>query len=149
MKIPPRNLHQPIFNFKTILISIAQGFGVLIATFALFVFAIKAGRSELEARSFAFTSLVLANLMMIAINLSWSKNIHKVFLSANKMLFIVFAGALLCLSAVLYIPFFTNLFHLAPLGAKDFIITVIVMFASLVWFEILKFIKTGNKLSGE
>jgi Ca2+-transporting ATPase len=147
MKLPPRNLHQNMFNFKTILISMFQGSGVLLATFVLFVFAIKTGRSELEARSFAFTSLVIANIILIVINLSWSKNIYRTLLSANKILFIVFAGASLCLLVVLYIPFFANLFRLAPLGVNDLIIIGIVVSVSLVWFEILKLIKNKNKLS--
>lgn len=144
MKRPPRNLRQQMFNFKTVAISIIQGLGILIATFVLFIFAVKTGRSELEARSFAFTSLVVANLVLIIINLSWSKNIHKILLSANKILFIVVASALLCLSAVLYVPFFNGVFHLAPLGWKDIILIGIAVLASLAWFEILKFIKNSN-----
>lgn len=142
MKKPPRNLNQPIFNFQTVLISIIQGLGVLIATFILFVLAIKFGKSEQEARSFAFASLVLSNLMLIAVNLSWSNNIYHIFRSANKILFIIFASALSCLLAVLYIPFLSNLFHMAPLGLGDFVIIVAVSFISLAWFEILKLFKS-------
>lgn len=141
MKRPPRNLRQPMFNSQTVSISLIQGLGVLVATFALFVFALKSGHSELEARSFAFTSLVLANLMLIIINLSWSRSIHKIFLTASRIFFIVFAGALICLFAVLYIPFLADLFHLAPLRLGDFILVVAVVFVSLIWFEILKILK--------
>ena len=146
MKRPPRSLHQNMFSSKIVLISMLQGFGVLVATFVLFIFAVKTGKSDFEARSFAFTALVIANLMLIAINLSWSKNIHKILLSANKILFIVLAGALVCLSAVLYIPFFTNLFHLAPLNLKDLLIITIVVFISLLWFEVLKLLKNKDQL---
>jgi P-type Ca2+ transporter type 2C len=138
MKRKPRNLHQSMFNFKTVLISFLQGFGVLIVTFALFYFVIKNGRSELEARSFAFSTLILSNLMLIVINLSWTKSIHKIIAVGNKILFIVFGGAILSLMVVLYIPFMADLFHLAPLYASDFILIVGAVFASLMWFEILK-----------
>jgi len=138
MKKPPRNLHQSMFSFKTIMISLIQGFGVLLVTFALFYFVIKNGRSELEARSFAFSTLVLSNLMMIIINLSWTKSIHKIIASGNKILFAVFLGAILSLLAVLYIPFMADLFHLAPLYLNDFILIIVAVFVSLMWFEILK-----------
>lgn len=138
MKRKPRNLHQSMFNFKTVMISMLQGFGVLVVTFALFYFVIKNGRSELEARSFAFSSLVLSNLMMIIINLSWTKSIHKIIASGNKILFMVFGGAITCLMIVLYIPFMANLFHLAPLYLSDFILVIGAVFISLMWFEILK-----------
>jgi len=146
MKKPPRNLKQPMFNFKTVLISLLQGLGVLVATFALFMFAIKSGRSENEARSFVFVSLVLANLMLIVINLSWSKNIHRIILSANKILFMVFTGAISCLLVVLYVPFFAGLFRLAPLSAKDLLLVGVAVFVSLAWFEILKLLKDKLKL---
>jgi Ca2+-transporting ATPase len=143
MRRPPRNMRQPVFNFKMVSVSMLQGLGVLIATFVLLIFATKTGRNEFEARSFAFSSLVIANLMLIAINLSWKKNIHKILLSANKILFIVLAGAVACLSAVLYVPFFAELFHMAPLGFYDVLIIISVVFLSLIWFEVFKL--AGNK----
>ena len=141
MKRPPRNLHQPIFNQKTVVINLLQGLGILLTTFALFIFVITSGKSELEARSFAFVSLVLANLLLIVVNLSWSKNIFQIFLSANKILFIVIAGALLCLFAVLYIPFFSSLFHVTPLHVNDFFFIGLAVIISLSWFEVLKLLR--------
>lgn len=144
MKKPPRDIKQPMFDFKTVLVSLLQGFGVLIATFILFLFVSKSGKSEAEARSFVFVSLVLANLMLIVINLSWSKNIYQILMSANKVLFIVVVGAILCLFAVLYVPFFADLFRLAPLGIKDFLLIGIVVFVSLAWFEVLKLLRNEH-----
>ena len=138
MRRPPRNLRQPMFNFKSVSISMLQGLGVLIATFSLYTFMIKTGRGELEARSFAFVTLVLANLFLIVINLSWQKNIFKIIMSGNKVMYMVFVGALVWLLAVLNIPFLAELFHLVPLGLNDFAIILTVVFVSLVWFEILK-----------
>lgn len=147
MKRPPRNLHQPMFNTKTVLVSLAQGLGVLMVTFALFFFAVKSGRSESEIRSFVFVSLVLSNLALIAINLSWRKNIFHILLSANKVFFTVLGGALLCLVAVLYIPSLANLFHLAPLYLNDLMLILAAVFVSLIWFEIYKSLD-NNKVIG-
>jgi len=138
MKRPPRNLRQSLFSFKTVSISVLQGFGVLVATFILFYFSHKLGKSEAEARAVAFASLVVGNLFLIIINLSWSKNFHKILLSANKILFIVLVGAMSCLFVVLYVPFFANLFHLSPLGFQDLMLIGAVVSISLLWFEILK-----------
>jgi len=141
MKIPPRNIRQQIFSYDTVLINLMQGLSILIATFILFIFAIKTGRNEFEARSFAFVALVFSNLILIIINLSWNKNIHKILLSANRVLFIALAGALSCLFVVIYVPFFANLFHLSPISFKDFLIIAVVCCVSLIWFEALKLIK--------
>ena len=65
-------------------------------------------------------------------------------MSANKVLFIVVVGAILCLFAVLYVPFFADLFRLAPLGIKDFLLIGIVVFVSLAWFEVLKLLRNEH-----
>jgi len=145
MKRPPRNIKQPLFNTKIILLSLIQGFGVLIITFALFFWALKTGHTEAQTRSFVFASLVLSNLALIAINLSWSKNIFHILRTANKILFIVMIGALICLAAVLYVPFLTNLFRLAPLQLKDLVLILIAVLVSLIWFELLKLFKKSRQ----
>lgn len=145
MKRKPRNLRHSIFNLKTVSVSLLQGFVVLVAVFLLYAYVVKTGRSEMEARSFAFVSLVLSNLMLIAINLSWTKSLHRIILSANKILFFVISGAVLCLFAVLYVPFLAELFHLAPLHPKDFVLIGVVVFVSLIWFEFFKLFKKLTK----
>lgn len=142
MKQPPRNINDSIFNKKNVLISLLQGFGILLTTFLLFWYAIKTGKTEEEARSFAFASLVLSNILLIIVNLSWRKNIHKTLLSGSKILFVVTGGAIICLLAVLYIPFLSDLFHMAPISLGEFSIIIAVSFASLLWFEVIKFYKS-------
>jgi Ca2+-transporting ATPase len=141
MRKPPRNLRQPMFNLRTVSVSLIQGATALIATFLLFIFAVKSGRSEYEARSFAFAALVLGNLMLIVINMSWKRNLYRIVISANKVFFMIFIGTIACLLAVIYVPFLSQLFHLAPLHPQDIALIVASVFVSLVWFEILKLFK--------
>jgi Ca2+-transporting ATPase len=143
MKRPPRNLHETMFNPKKVMILTLQGAGILLATFALSVIASKSGRNEAEIRSVAFTSLVLANLLLIIVNLSWRKNIFQILQSGNKALGMVIAAAVACLWAILYIPFFSRLFHMAPLGTRDFFFIAPVMLVSILWFEGFKLVKKG------
>lgn len=144
MKRSPRKINQSMFNLKTVLINLLQGFGLLIATFALFVFAVKSGRSEMEARSFAFASLVLANLLLIVVNLSWNKNIFQIIMKANKTFFVAVIGTLIALFAVIYVPFLADLFHLAPLHLNDFVLIIFAVSVGLMWFEMLKFFKNAK-----
>lgn len=139
MKRPPRNLLQPMLSKKIVLINLIQGFGVLMATFVLYLLIIKSGRRELEARSFAFSTMVLANILLIVINLSWSRNIIQIILLANKALMVAFLGTLSCLMAVLYIPFLSSLFHLTAMSIADLLIVVVVVMISLAWFEVWKY----------
>lgn len=141
MKIPPRNIKEPMFNRKTVWLNLVQGFTALFGLFIVFFFAIKTDHSELEVRSFIFTSLVFSSLMLIVINLSWNKTIYKIFASADKSFFIVTIGSLICLAAVLYIPTLADLFHMAPLNAWDLMISFGVISLSLMWFEVFKLFK--------
>jgi Ca2+-transporting ATPase len=149
MKRPPRDLHKSMFSPMVILINVLQGFGVLVATFALYVWAIKSGRSELEARSFAFTMLVLSNLMLIVVNLSWRKNVFQILSMRNKTLLFVFLGAVACLLGVLNIPFFSGLFKIVPLHLDDFFTISTAVLLSLVWFDIWKNFKSPEALPSE
>lgn len=139
MRRPPRNLQQPMFDARTIALNVLQGLGVLIATFFLFVLAVSSGRGEMEARSFAFAALVLSNLMLIMVNVSWDKNLHHILRSANRTLVAVVVGTLLCLLLVLNVPLLADLFHLVPLHADDFALIIPVTFLSVGWFEGLKY----------
>jgi Ca2+-transporting ATPase len=146
MKRPPRNIKQGMFSKRTITVNIFQGVGILLSTFVLFVFILKSGRGELIARSFAFTSLVLSNLLLIVINLSWRKNIYQILFDGNKTLLITLAGGVSILAGVLYIPFLANLFHLAPLLLTDFLFIGAAMYLSVGWFEALKYFRNHPAL---
>lgn len=141
MNRPPRNINESIFNKKTVLVSLLQGFGILLTTLLIFLYAIKTGRNEEETRSFAFVALVIANLILIIVNLSWHDNFYKIILSGNKILFYVVGGAIICLGAVLNVPFLYNLFHIAPISLGEFLLIGVISSLGLVWFEVAKMLK--------
>jgi len=145
MRRPPRNLHKPMFDLETVLLNVFQGLGTLVATFFIYSIAIKVGKGDLEARSLAFVALVLSNLMLIVVNVSWSKSIRHIILSANRTLLTVLAGTIACLMSVLYIPFLSGLFHLVPLRLFDVASVAVVVILSTSWFEALKYFKNHSK----
>ena len=66
MNRPPRDRKEPLFSRRTIILSLLQGVAVLIVTLAIYGFTLNQGRGELEARSLAFTTLVIANLGLMS-----------------------------------------------------------------------------------
>lgn len=138
MELPPRNLHTPMFNKGIVVINVFQGLGVLIACFLMYWFVMQSGKGELAARSFAFTSLIIANLLLIITNLSWKQSIFETLRRPNKALLFVLVAATLCLLGILYIPFFADLFYVTSLHLQDFILVGIVVIATFLWFEGLK-----------
>lgn len=140
MEIPPRNLHTPLFNRSIVVVNVLQGLGVLIVCFILYWFLIQSGKGEVEARTIAFTSLILANLLLIVTNLSWKQTVIQTFKYPNKALTIVLVAALFCLGIIVYIPFFADLFYVTALHPEDFLFIGMVVVVSLFWFEGLEII---------
>ncbi|MEI7621513.1 MAG: cation-translocating P-type ATPase [Candidatus Moraniibacteriota bacterium] len=140
MNKPPRSVKESIFSKKTILLSLLQGLGILAAIFVVFLYALKTGKNEETVRSFAFVALVFSNLMLIVVNLSHGLA-YKILLKGNKILLFVAGGALACLLLVLYVPFLSSLFHLAPISPKEFLAILLVSGLGLLWYELLKVFK--------
>jgi len=138
MSNPPRRLDEPLFGKKTVLMSLLQGLSVLLVVLAVFGISNYIGHSEAQARALTFTTLIVANLGLILVNLSWSSSIIKVLRTKNKSLWWILGGTVAFLFLVLYVPFLRNLFKFSPLHAHDLFICLSAGIVSVLWFELLK-----------
>jgi Ca2+-transporting ATPase len=138
MKRPPRKLTLPMFNLKSISFSILQGIIVLLLVLSVFFFFINMGKSEEQVRTITFLAIVFSNLMLILTNLSWTKNFIKTAKHGTFALWIVLIVVALALTVVLYVPFFTGIFHFARLGFTEILIALIASFVGVMWLEIFK-----------
>ena len=135
---PPRNPAEPLFNRKTVGLSLLQGFSILVILVVIFSLALYRGDGELDARALTFTTLIIANLGLIIANRSWYKTALASLRSRNAALWWVVGGALIFLGLVLYLPFLRQLFHFSFLHPIDLGICLVGGLASIIWFEILK-----------
>ncbi|MCU0653296.1 MAG: cation-translocating P-type ATPase [Candidatus Pacebacteria bacterium] len=138
MNRPPRDLKDPLFGRREMLVSLLQGLGVLAAVFILFQYTLASQRSDDEARAIVFTAIVFANVMLIVCNLSWSRISLSVLGDGNKALYWMLGTVALTLALVLSVPFLRQVFHFAPITFVDVALSFAVAFASLLWFEIFK-----------
>lgn len=146
MERPPRNLKERLFGKKSLILSLLQGISVLAVVIIVFLLALHIGKGETEARTLTFATLVIANLALILVNLSWSKSIIKTFDFENKALWLVLGGALFSLILVLYVPAFRSLFHFSVLHFDDMLIALFAGILSVAWFKLLNIqskIKSG------
>lgn len=144
MSRPPRNLKSPLFGRKTFFTSLVQGFSILAVVFIIFLLSINKGANQDQARSLAFISLVLTNLLLIVTNLSQSNNFIDILKEKNKALYWVLGSTFIFLTAVFYLPFLRNLFHFSNLKPTDIFMSIGIALASLIWFEGIKFLKVRN-----
>ena len=138
MNRPPRDPQQPLFDHRTLLLSLLQGASVLVIALAVFAIAHLRGEPETNTRALTFTTFIIANLALILANRSWTRLIVATLRSPNPALWWVIGGALAVLALVLYVPFARDLFRFSRLHKMDLVICSIAGVFSVLWFEALK-----------
>jgi Ca2+-transporting ATPase len=138
MKRKPRRYDEPLFDKKTLAIGVIQGLMVLIVVFGVFAFALQTSKQDLDARALAFTTLTLANLLVVFSMRSRTSTIIEMFSKPNNSLVIVSTIALLLLAAVLYVPFLQQIFHFTALHLEDLLFCALGGIMTIVLFEGLK-----------
>jgi Ca2+-transporting ATPase len=139
MKRRPRAMEEKLFDRRTVLLSLLQGTGVLLILLAVFAVALYWGDGEADARTLAFTTLVVANLSLIQTNRSWLRSFTATMRSPNSAMAWVTSGAVLLLVLVLYLPPLRRLFDFTVLHSRDIGLCVGAGLSSVLWFEALKF----------
>jgi Ca2+-transporting ATPase len=142
MSRPPRKKDEGLFTRRTVVLSFLQGCVVLAVVFAVYMYAFSRGLGEPGVRAMTFITVVIANLCLILTNRSWTETILSTLHSPNRALLGVFAGTLVCLFLVLYIPALQDLFRFGPIMPSDFLLCAGAGILSVLWFEIFKY---GNK----
>lgn len=135
---PPRDPEHPLFDRKTVLVSLFQGLGVLAVVLAVFLLGWRWSGDVNNARALAFATLVVADIGLILTNRSWTRTMFSWGYASNRALHWVVGGALLMLTAVIYTPFLRSLFHFHVLHVEDVLLCLGAGLASIAWFEVLK-----------
>ena len=135
MRRPPRNPKEPLFDRRTVGLSVMQGMGVLFIVAVVYIVAFYRGQDEMDARALTFGTLIVANLGLILTNRSWSRTILATLDAPNRALWWVVGGALLFLGLVFYIPFLKDMFRFSTLHPVDLVICLAAGVLSILWFE--------------
>ncbi len=140
MKRPPRSQKEALFSRSHLGYSLLQGVSVLAVVVVVFAIALHLGQDEAHARALTFTTLIIGNLGLILTNRSWSRSIVSLLRTPNAALWWVLGGTVVFLALVLYVPVLRDMFHLASLGAGDWIVSIGAGLVSVAWFEALKLV---------
>ena len=138
MERPPRNPKQPLFDRRTLMLSILQGASVLLVVLGVFAAAMYRGETETNVRALTFTTLIIANLALILTNRSWTRTILNMWRSTNPAVWWVVLGAASFLGVVIYVPPIQMLFRFSRLHASDIALCLTAGMFSIAWFEALK-----------
>jgi P-type Ca2+ transporter type 2C len=138
MNRPPRDPKEPLFSKRVLLLSTLQGLSVLAMLLTIFGVCLARGQGELDARTLAFTTLIIANLGLMMTNRSWTSTIGKIHRAPNAALWWVTGGTAVFLGLVLTIPFLREIFRFSVIHPLDVVICVSAGLSSVVWFELFK-----------
>jgi Ca2+-transporting ATPase len=140
MQRPPRRPDERLFSLRTVGVAVMQGISVLVVCLGVFLIA-RADHSPDAARALTFATLVVAFIVIILVNRSWTRSAFAMLRVPNTALRWVVLGACALLTAVLVVPFAQRLFHFAPLHATDLILSLGAGLVCVLWFELVKLVR--------
>lgn len=141
MQRKPRDTAAQLFGGTTLGFALLQGLGALAAVMVAYSWGLRT-LDEPQARAFAFSTLVVANLALILSNRSKNGTLIASLRRSNKTLWLVASGTLALLAVVIYVPALASLLRFAPPPALTMLSVFGLGAASLLWFEIVRRIRT-------
>ena len=141
MSRPPKDINEPFFGAKKILLSCTQGIGILIISLLVYFIGLKMGYSEKSVRTLTFVTLIVSNIAVILSNRSWTSGFFTILSTPNKAVTWIVGGAVIFLILTLNIPFLLDLFQFEKIGYLEFLVCIVAGFLSITWFEIYKKVK--------
>jgi Ca2+-transporting ATPase len=146
MSRPPRPPDLPLFSSRLVTLAVLQGAGVLAIVFGVFAIALARGQGADDARTLAFTTLIVSNLALILTNRSWTRTIVQSLRVKNRALAWILGGAAVLLALLLAVPGVRRLFGFSALHANDVLLCLAAGALGIVWFEGFKALRAGKRL---
>jgi Ca2+-transporting ATPase len=137
MARPPRRPDERLFSARTIGLSVLQGLSVLAACVVVLLLAGHHHHPD-AARALTFATLVVAFLVIILVNRSWTLSSVALLRVPNAAFRWVVGGTVALLAVALWVPVAQRLFHFAPLHVDDLALSLVAGLVCVSWFEGLK-----------
>lgn len=143
MERKPRNPQENILNSSMLAKSITQGIVLFAASFGTYYIYLNSHADGVAvARSMGLAIIMISNLLLVQVNSSNKEYAYKSFMNLykDKVMWIVMIGTILGLGVILYTPL-AGILNLAALSFRQISIVLAISLASIMWYEVVKFIK--------
>jgi len=137
MHRPPRSTTAKLFSSSTLTYALLQGLGALAAVAGAYWWGIT-HMSETQARAFAFSTLVVANLALILSNRSKHGSLIASLRRPNQTLWIVAACTLALLALVVEVPALSSLLRFDTPTPTALLAVLGLGVVSALWFEVVR-----------
>ncbi|MEP7197135.1 MAG: cation-translocating P-type ATPase [Saprospiraceae bacterium] len=137
----PKALTTTFFNWKELSISILQGIVITAGTLFAYEYSVIHGYDEALTRTMTFTVLITANIFLTLINRSFYYSILTTLRYKNNMVLFIIFITIAIVGLILYVKPLTIFFEFETLNLYQLTICMSIGFISVIWFEIVKWIK--------
>lgn len=141
MQQKPRPFSTTFFNWKELTTSIIQGIFITAGTLFIYQYAVQRGSNEAITRSMVFTVLIAANIFLTLVNRSFYYSLFTTLRYRNNLVLLIIGITIVITGSLLFIPPLAAFFQFEPLSPTQLITCTIIGFASVSWFEIIKWQK--------
>lgn len=147
MRRKPRNPQVSIFSRPVVALMLAGGIWSALANLGLFIWALSSGRSQSEAMTMTFVSLVLIQFFKAY---NFRSDRHSIFKRpfANKWLNLAIGWELLLLAAIVYLPFLHVPFNTFSLPLVDVALVTITALTIVPVLELTKWLERKGWFGG-
>lgn len=136
----PRPFAATFFSWKELITSIVQGLVITFGALSVYQFAIYSGFNESATRTMVFMVLITANLFLTLVNRSFYFSLWTTLKYKNTLVPIIIGITIAITLLLLFVPPFTKFFQFETLGTSQMLICIATGFASVLWFEIVKWV---------
>ncbi len=141
MNQKPRPFTTTFFNWKELSTSILQGLMITCGTLFIYRYSVHYDYSEAITRTMIFITLISANIFLTLVNRSFYYSVLTTLKYKNNLVAVIIAITLALTFSLIFIPPFTRFFEFEKLNGLQLLVSAVVGFISVVWFESLKWVK--------
>ena len=141
----PRPFTATFFNWKELAVSVLQGLIITAGTLSAYQYAVWQGMDEASTRTMVFTVLIAANIFLTLVNRSFYYSIFTTIQYKNNLVPIIIMITIAITGVLLYVKPLTTFFLFEHLSITNLSISIGIGFLSVIWYEVVKFIKRSSK----
>lgn len=145
----PKALTATFFSWNELSISIVQGLLITAGTLFIYQYSVGQGYNEALTRTMTFTVLIAANIFLTLINRSFYYSILTTLTYKNNLVLFIILTTVAIVGLILYVEPLTVFFDFEALSLMQLSTAVAIGFLSVIWFEMVKWIKRSNAPEGE
>ncbi len=149
MNEKPRPFTTKFFRFKELATSIVQGLAIALMALGVYQYAVQQGLNESITRTMVFMVLIFANIFLTLVNRSFIYSMFTTLKYKNNLVPLIIGITGLMAALLLYVPAFNSFFKFETLNLFQLALCGLAGCISVVWLEILKWIKRMKRAAGD